>query len=284
MAFIALMILGLALTPLLKVKLLPDRTLPSVTVYYSFGGASAVVADSEVTSRLESIFSNLEGLVKMASRTGDGNGSITLEMEKGADMDAVRFAVSTLIRQVYPELPPGVAYPQIRVSRPDEEERVEQLMSLVLNGPGNRWELGHLAETEIKPALSLIEGVYDVQVSGYTPLRRELKYNAVKLKTLGLTPDDIGRQIRESYKTEGLGMVKQRDGISSGGLNIPVVLATGNQNLFSRENIQIKAGRRIFRYNLRQATSSGLLGSATFSSINHIYLWDLQLFLSFLPL
>ena len=146
MAFHILMILGLALSPLLKVKLLPDRTLPSVTVSYSYGSANAVVVDSEVTSRLEDIFSTLEGLMKINSRTGDGNGSITLEMEKGADMDAVRFGVSTLIRQVYPELPPGVAYPQIRVSRPDEEERVEQLMSLVLNGPGNRWELGRMAD------------------------------------------------------------------------------------------------------------------------------------------
>ena len=53
MAFLALMILGLGLSPLLKVKLLPDRTLPSVTVYYSYSGANAVVVDSEVTSRLE---------------------------------------------------------------------------------------------------------------------------------------------------------------------------------------------------------------------------------------
>ncbi len=215
MAFTALMIFGLALSPLLKVKLLPDRSLPAVNVYYSYGGANALVVDSEVTSLLEGIFSTLEGLVKMTSRTGDGNGSITLEMEKGADMDAVRFGVSTLIRQVYPELPPGVAYPQIRVSRPDEEQRVEQLLSLVLNGPGNRRELGRLAETEVKPVLSLIEGVYEVQVSGFNPLRCELVYDAVKLKSLGLTPGDITRQIRDQYKTAGLGMVKQPGGSSA---------------------------------------------------------------------
>ena len=101
MATLALMLLGMALSPLLKVKLLPDRSLPAVTVYYSYGGANAVVADSEVTSRLEAVFSNLWGLVNMRSRTVDGNGNITLEMGKGANMDAVRFEVSMLIRQVY---------------------------------------------------------------------------------------------------------------------------------------------------------------------------------------
>ncbi len=108
MATLALMLLGIALSPLLKVKLLPDRSLPAVTVYYSYGGANAVVADSEVTSRLEAVFSNLNGLVNMRSCKGDGNGNIALEMEKGADMDAVRFEVSMLIRQMYPELPAGV--------------------------------------------------------------------------------------------------------------------------------------------------------------------------------
>ena len=119
MATLALMLLGMALSPLLKVKLLPGRSLPAVTAFYSYGGANAVVADSEVTSRLEAVFSNLEGMVNMRSRTADGSGDITLEMEKGADMDAVRFEVSMLIRQVYPELTAGVGYPQIQVSRPD---------------------------------------------------------------------------------------------------------------------------------------------------------------------
>ena len=48
----------MALLPLLKVKLLPDRSLPSVSVAFSYGGASAVVVDSEVTSRLEAVFSS----------------------------------------------------------------------------------------------------------------------------------------------------------------------------------------------------------------------------------
>lgn len=247
MATIAMMILGLALSPLLKVKLLPDRSLPSVLVYYNYGGANAVVVDSEVTSRMEAIFSNLEGLVKQSSRTGDGNGSITLEMEKEADMDAVRFEVSMLIRQIYPELPKGVSYPQIRVSRPDEEERVEQLMSLILNGPGNRWEVGQVAETSIKPTLALIDGVFDVRVSGYTPLQWELVYNTTKLKTIGLSPESISKQIRDYYKTAGLGMVKQTQGSGRISFSSPVLFAGHRDNKPDWENIKIRAGERILR-------------------------------------
>ncbi len=100
-----------------------------------------MVADSEVTSRLEAVFSNLEGMVNMWSRTAGGSGDIAMEMEKGSDMDAVRFEVSMLIRQVYPELPAGVSYPQIHVSRPDEEELVEQSMRIVLKERADNREL-----------------------------------------------------------------------------------------------------------------------------------------------
>ncbi len=76
MACSALTILGLALSPLLKVKLLPDRALPSVTVYYNYNGANAVVADSEVTSKLEAIFSNLAG--KLNNETGHHKKAVAL--------------------------------------------------------------------------------------------------------------------------------------------------------------------------------------------------------------
>jgi multidrug efflux pump subunit AcrB len=127
----------------------------------------------------------------------------------------------------------------IQVSRPGEEQRVEQLI------PGNRRELGRLAESEVKPALSLIEGVYDVQLSGYNPLRRELVYDTEKLVLLGLSPENIARQIRNIYATTGLGMVQQTG--SSGGLNIPVVLSAGNSTINDWQNIQIKAGGRLIR-------------------------------------
>ena len=247
MATIALMILGIAITPLLKVKLLPDRSLPSVSVYYGLPGANAVVVDSELTSKLEGIFSNVDGLQKLRSRTGAGNGAITLDIAKDADMDAVRFEVSTLIRQVYPDLPPGASYPQIRVSRPDEEERVEQLLSFTLNGPGKRWEVGQLAEELIKPTLAAIEGVNNVQISGYTPLQWELIYNIGQLKGLGLSPQDISSQIKDYYRSENIGVTTQSATKGAIELFTPVVFS-GKQNTETIwEDIRIRAGERILR-------------------------------------
>lgn len=247
MATMALMILGIALLPQVKMKLLPDRRLPSVSIYYNYYGANALVVDSEVTSKLEGLFSNVSGLVKLKSRTGSGYGYISLSMDKESDMDAVRFEVSTLIRQIYPDLPVGVSYPQLRVSRPDDGERIEQLIGLTFKGPGQRWDLGNMAEALIKSRLSLIEGVYEVQVSGYTPLVWELSYDANLLKQLKIKPGDISNQIRDQYRNANIGSVETPLYEGGNTCRFPVVFKGRDANEVDWDNILIRVSERLFR-------------------------------------
>ena len=49
--FVALAILGCALIPRLAVKLMPSRTLPSLTVSFSMPDAAARVVEAEVTGK-----------------------------------------------------------------------------------------------------------------------------------------------------------------------------------------------------------------------------------------
>lgn len=95
--FIVLSIIGLSVIPLFNLRLYPGRNKPCVTLSYRMSGANATIVDSEVTSKLEGVLSRLEGLQKLTSNTGSGNGKINFEMDKNADMDAVRFEVSTLL-------------------------------------------------------------------------------------------------------------------------------------------------------------------------------------------
>ena len=110
-AFLCLSLVGLALMPMLSVKLSPSRTLQSLSISYSMPGNSSRIIEAEVTSRLEAMLSRVEGVKRIHSTSDNGSGSITLDMDKRADMDAVRFEVSTIVRQIWPQLPKGVTYP-----------------------------------------------------------------------------------------------------------------------------------------------------------------------------
>ena len=111
--FVCLSLVGLSLAPLLPVKLSPSHTLPRLTVSFSMPGNPAQVIESEVTSRLEGMLSRVGGIRNIYSTSDNGSGSVEIELDKYADIDMTRFEVSTLIRQLWSQLPEGVSYPQI---------------------------------------------------------------------------------------------------------------------------------------------------------------------------
>lgn len=244
--FIALAIIGLAVTPLLNLRLYPGRSMPRVSVSYQMQGANAVVIDSEVTSRLEGLFSRVEGLKKLTSGTSSGSGWISMEMDKGSDMDAVRFEVSTLIRQVFPSLPDNVSYPEIRVNRPDEEEKTETLITFTLNGPSQNSEIGIYAEENLVPGLSEVPGVSDVDIYGANTIRIDLVYNSELLKSIGLSTSSVISQIRDYYSHTNLGCVFEHS-FSGDDTFVPVNFTCLDASGFKPEDILIKHEDRMFK-------------------------------------
>ena len=147
--FVCLALVGLALVPLLPVKLNPSRTLPGFTVRFNMPGTSSRVVEMEATSKLESMLARIKGVKGMSSTSGNGYGSITVDLDKHADVDAVRFEASTIIRQTWPQLPDGVSYPYIRMKRPDENAS-RPFMSFTLNAPSTPILIQQYADEHIR--------------------------------------------------------------------------------------------------------------------------------------
>ena len=60
--FVALMLIGISVIPLMDVQLEPSRALPSIDVNFTWYDASARVIEQEVTSKLEGFFSSVKGI------------------------------------------------------------------------------------------------------------------------------------------------------------------------------------------------------------------------------
>lgn len=105
--FVCLSLVGLSLAPLLPVKLSPSHDMPGLTVSFTMPGNSARVIESEVTSRLEGMLSRVTGIRNIYSTSDNGSGYIRVELDKHADIEMTRFEVSTLIRQLWSQLPEG---------------------------------------------------------------------------------------------------------------------------------------------------------------------------------
>lgn len=236
--FVCLSLIGLALVPLLPVKLAPSRNLPGLTVSFSMPGNSSRVVEAEVTGRLEAMLARVNGIKNVYSTSDNGGGSITLELDKHADMDATRFEVSTIIRQTWPQLPDGVSYPLITARRSDDNA-ARPFMTYTLNAPANPVLIQRYAEENIKPALGQLGGIYKVELSGATPMEWQLEYDSEQLSRLGITLSQVQSAITGHYEKEFLGICPIERGDGKEWIRL-VRTSAGEETRFEPSEIQLK--------------------------------------------
>lgn len=232
-SFIALALVGIALVPLLPVKLYPSRTLPSLTISFSMPDNSARVIESEVTSRLESMLARIQGVKQISSTSENGSGSITLGLDKHADVEATRFEVSTVVRQAWQQFPEGVTYPQIH-ARQSDDKASRPFLTYTLNAPSTPFEIQKYAEDNIKPVIGQIKGVYKVELFGAMPMEWQLEYDSDRLHALGLTPDDLRQAINENTGSQFLGIAE-----TDGEWLRVTAMSDGDDTGFYPEKIQV---------------------------------------------
>jgi multidrug efflux pump subunit AcrB len=208
--FIAIAILGCAVVPLLPVKLSPSNTLPAITVSYSVPGSSARIVESNVTSKLESMLSRIEGVKHVKSTSSSSYGRINLEFDRNTDMQVARFDAAMVVRQAWSSMPQNANYPQIYVQQADDNAS-RPFMSYTVNADVSSSSIMTYAENNIKPALSQIPGVARVELSGATQKEWRVEYNSRQLEALGISLSTIQKAISGYYGTEFIGTAKVSD-------------------------------------------------------------------------
>ena len=203
--FACLSLVGLFLVPLLPIKLAPSQSLPSVTVRFAMSGSSPRTVELEATSRLEAMLNRVDGLRKIRSKSGNGQGSIQLEFDKHKDMDVARFEISTIIRQTWKMLPENVSYPSISQRRADNNAD-KPLLTYTVNAPLAPFEIQEYVEQTLKPKLAMLEGLSQVEVRGAVPMVWRLEYDAEVLTKYGVSLRDIQRALAEANRLEFLDM------------------------------------------------------------------------------
>ena len=187
--FAVLVTIGAALIPALNLQYMPRSKQQSLSIYYYWQNASARVMESEVTSRIEGYVSSVKDIETIASMSRKGSGSITMYLKKNADMDAVRFEVSSAIRSLYDKLPEGVTYPELSVSATGKDINPVIMFTINADLPTNRIE--QYVNDHIIKDLAIIEGVHSVSLSGATPDYTEISLNTEKIKSAGINTSDI---------------------------------------------------------------------------------------------
>ncbi|KQC02751.1 efflux RND transporter permease subunit [Pedobacter sp. Hv1] len=250
--FICLSIIGASMVPLLSVQLNPSRALPSLSVSFSWRDVSAKVIEQEVTSKLEGVFNTVKGIKEINSTTNKENGSINIQFKKNTNLDAVRFEIANLIRQVYSELPQGVSYPQLSVSGANENS--SPILTYSVNANESSYLIKKYAENQILPKLATIKGVNKVYVYGADPFDWVVKYNSDKLSQLSISVNEIENAISQYFQTQQLGQGSLNSTNNAEIQEISIVLSYKYENEIDWDHIPVKkiGNRIIYLKNIAQ--------------------------------
>lgn len=186
---VVLMIGGAALIPMLRITYQPSPEQgKKLTVSYSWPGASQRVIEQEITSKVEGLVSSVVGVKKTSSVSSSGSGSVTVELKEKANVSAVRFEISSLLKQMAGKLPQGAGnlYLQGGDVGGGLKPNTQQVLSYIINADMDPANIKDYAERNIKPFLTQIDYVREVAVSGTMPLYLDISYDPMELQRYGL--------------------------------------------------------------------------------------------------
>ncbi|MCF8360954.1 MAG: efflux RND transporter permease subunit [Prolixibacteraceae bacterium] len=245
--FCMFMIIGACFIPLLNIQLNPSTALPQTTVTYYWNNASARVIEQEVTTPLEGVLNQVKGVKNISSVSNRGNGTITIEFDKNINPDMVRFEISTLIRQVYPNLPHGVSYPSISMRNTDNDQK-GAVLTYTINAGTTPILIEEYAEKHLVPKISTIKGVTDVIVYGGTPFEWLVELNIEQTAILGISSAEVGAAISNHFGERVVGIINQGNGknMKEKPINVLIELRGDNASEWDAVPVKKTGGRIVY--------------------------------------
>ncbi|MGY4368479.1 multidrug efflux pump subunit AcrB [Bradyrhizobium sp. LB1.3] len=186
---IALLLSGLVTYRLLPVASLPNVNFPTIQVQAQLSGADPQTMASSVATPLEQQFSQIPGVIQLASASVLGSTQLTVQFDLSRDIDSAATDVLAAINAASPYLPQGIPYPPtIRKVNPAETP------ILVLGLTSDTLPLTTVdayAENILLPKISQIAGVGIVGIGGQQKPAIRVQVDPQALADRGIGLEDV---------------------------------------------------------------------------------------------
>ncbi len=195
MIFAGVMILGVAASLNLRLELLPELTIPKLTVSTSYPGLPASEVRSLITIPLEDQLASVKGVKRVSSVSRDSLSIITLEFSWGEDMVSASVRTREGIDVAYTSLPSDAGKPQVLPA-----EAGERPIAIVAVRPrsGDLAFARRLGEREIKTRLQQVEGVGSVVLAGGAVEEVVVSVDQSQMASKGLTLNDVASLVAKN--------------------------------------------------------------------------------------
>jgi len=188
----------------LPVSLFPTVDFPRVVVSLDSGDRPAEQMALQVTIPVEEAIRRVPGVKDVRSTSSRGSAEVSVNFAWGSDMAAGTLQVNAAVSRILPGLPAGT---RVESKRMDPTVFPVIAYSLVSDTvPLTR--LRDIAQYEIRPLLSSVDGVARVQVVGGAIEEYQVMVDPARLQAYGLAMDDVARALSAANVITAVGRLE----------------------------------------------------------------------------
>ncbi len=203
----ALAIAGGACAFRLPVALFPQVTFPRIAVSIDAGDRPAERMAVEVTYPVEEAVRAIPGVRSIRSTTSRGSADVEVNFDWGQDMTSALLQVESEINKVAPNLPAGTTFEAER-----RDPTVFPALAYSLTSDNHSLvELRDLAQYELRPVLSTVEGVSKVGVQGGRVQEYRVVVDPSRMQAYGLTLGNISDALSAANVLSAVGRLEDHD-------------------------------------------------------------------------
>jgi CzcA family heavy metal efflux pump len=195
---------GLAAAFRLPVTLFPSVDFPRVAVSLDAGDRPAEQMALQVTVPVEEAIRRVPGVKDVRSTTSRGSADVSANFGWNTDMAAAALQVNAAVSQILPSLPPGTRLVTRRMDPTVYPIIAYSLVSDTL--PLTR--LRDIAQFQIRPLLSSVNGVARVQVQGGALEEYQVLADPARLQAYGLAMGDVARALSAANVITAVGRLE----------------------------------------------------------------------------
>ena len=188
---VCIMASGVLAMTTVREELMPEIELDRINIEVPYLGAAPEEVEEAITIRIEEAIHGLDGIKEIQSTAAEGMGTVTVELELGADARKVIDDVKSSVDAIS-TFPVEAEKPIVR-----ELTGRMQVADVAISGDVDLFTLKATAE-RVRDELTAIPGITQVELVSAPPYEISIEVSEVSLRRHGLTFDQVADAVQRS--------------------------------------------------------------------------------------
>jgi HAE1 family hydrophobic/amphiphilic exporter-1 len=193
MRIVALVLLGWVCLERLPIDLLPNVSIPTVTVITNWPNVPPEELETEITRPVEEAVSTADNIYAITSSTTEGTSRVSVQFNWGTSIDVAAVDVLQLVERARVSFPtdPTLQTPVVFKFDPT----MLPILTYGVSGINDPVKLYTVLNNEIGPMLESVDGVASATTTGGNQRAIIVDADPVKMRAYGISMTDIGNRI-----------------------------------------------------------------------------------------